>query len=122
MPSRTDKIAAYLSARVTEVALERLRDSGKDQRFGIVSVSSVRVSPDLSYADVYMDAITHAEELPKLLAPIAGGLRTELSRKIGLHRSPIIRFRKRGEDKNEVDPETRVLGLLAEISREHAGT
>lgn len=75
----------------------------------------------MSYADVYMDSISHAEELPKLLAPIAGGLRTELSRKIGLHRAPIIRFRKKGEEKDEVDPETRVLGLLAEISREHEG-
>lgn len=103
------------------MALERLRDTGKYERFGIVSVVSVKVSPDFSYADVFVDSIFNPTELPKALAPIAGGLRTELSRKIGLHKAPIIRFRTKAEFKNEVSPETKVLELLNEISRENAG-
>lgn len=123
MTARTDKIASYLSARVTELAVERLRDEGTYDRFGIVSVVSVRVSPDYSYADVTVDSITDAEKLPKALAPIAKSLRGELSRKLGLHKSPIVRFRTKAEDRDAVSPEDRVLGLLDEISREtHAGT
>lgn len=122
MTSRTDKIAAYLSARVTQAAVERLRDTGKDEKFGIVSVVSVRVSPDLSYADVYVDSIFEAEGLPKALAPVAGPLRSELSRKIGLHKAPIIRFRTKAEMKDEISPENRVLGILDEISKSHAGS
>ena len=83
---------------------------------------SVRISPDFSYADVYVDSIFNASELPKALAPIAGRLRTELSRKIGLHKAPIIRFRTKAEYKDEISPETKVLELLNEISRKNAGT
>lgn len=120
MSSRTDKIASYLSARVTEAAVERLRSTGKYEDFGIVSVVSVKISPDLSYADVYVDSIYNPADLPKALAPIAGGLRTELSRKIGLHKTPIIRFRTHKDLENEISPETKVLGILDEISRANA--
>lgn len=118
MTARTDKISAYLSARVTEVAVERLRDTGSYEKFGIVSVLSVRVSSDFSYADVYVDAITNADLLPKALAPTAPELRRELSRKIGLHKAPIIRFRTKTEEEQE-NPETKVLSILDSISREH---
>lgn len=83
---------------------------------------SVRVSADFSYADVYFDSIFHAEELPKALAPIAGKLRTDLSRNVGLHKAPIIRFRTKADMKNDAaNPEAKVLELLDEISRKHAG-
>lgn len=122
MTARTDKIASYLSARVTELAVERLRDAGTYERFGIVSVVSVRVSPDYSYADVTVDSITEADKLPKALAPIAKSLRGELSRKLGLHKSPIIRFRTKSDEGSAATPEERVLGLLDQISRKtHAG-
>jgi ribosome-binding factor A len=122
MTSRTDKIAAYLSARVTQAAVERLRNTEQDEKFGIVSVVSVKVSPDLSYADVYVDSISSAKDLPKALAPVAGPLRSELSRKIGLHKAPIIRFRTKKEMENETSPEERVLTILDEISKSHAAS
>lgn len=71
---------------------------------------------------MYVDSIFNPSDLPKALAPIAGGLRTELSRKIGLHKAPIIRFRTKSEYKEEISPETKVLELLNEISRENART
>ncbi len=121
MTSRTDKIGAYLSARVTQAAVERLRDTEQDEKFGIVSVVSVRVSPDLSYADVFVDSISAAKDLPKALAPMAGSLRHELSRKIGLHKAPIIRFRTKKDLEGEISSEERVLTILDEISKSHAG-
>lgn len=80
-----------------------IRDGIKDPRLtGMVTISSVKVSPDLGYADIYvtvlepsmdddMDKSSHEASL-KVLNKASGFLRTELSRLLKTRITPRLRF------------------------------
>ncbi len=84
-----------------------IRDEINDPRLtGMVTVSSVKVSPDLGYADVYvtileptpeatttdnMDKANHETSL-KVLNKASGFLRTELSHTLKTRTTPRLRF------------------------------
>lgn len=80
-----------------------IRDDVNDPRLtGFVTISSVKVSSDLGYADVYVtimepelnDAMSkhsHEESL-KVLNNAAGFLRTELSHRLKTRTTPRLRF------------------------------
>ena len=80
-----------------------IRDAVNDPRLtGFVTISSVKVSPDLGYADVYVTimepglndsmTITNHEESIKVLNKAAGFLRTELSHSLKTRTTPRLRF------------------------------
>ncbi len=80
-----------------------IRDAVNDPRLtGFVTISSVKVSPDLGYADVYVtimepelnDAMTKSnhEESIMVLNNAAGFLRTELSHSLKTRTTPRLRF------------------------------
>ncbi len=80
-----------------------IRDAVNDPRLtGYVTISSVKVSPDLGYADVYVtimepelnDAMTKTnhEESIKVLNKAAGFLRTELSHSLKTRTTPRLRI------------------------------
>ncbi len=80
-----------------------IRDAVNDPRLtGFVTISSVKVSPDLGYADIYVtimepelnDAMTKTnhEESVKVLNNAAGFLRTELSHSLKTRTTPRLRF------------------------------
>lgn len=80
-----------------------IRDEINDPRLtGFVTISGVKVSPDLGYADVYvtilepsqdggMNSEAHAQSL-KVLNTAAGFLRTELARTMKTRTTPRLRF------------------------------
>lgn len=80
-----------------------IRDEINDPRLtGLVTISAVKVSPDLGYADVYvtilepnqdggMNADAHRESL-EVLKNAAGFLRTELSHTMKTRTTPRLRF------------------------------
>lgn len=80
-----------------------IRDEINDPRLtGFVTISGVKVSPDLGYADVYvtilepsqdggMNIEAHRESL-KVLNNAAGFLRTELSHTMKTRTTPRLRF------------------------------
>ena len=79
------------------------RDEVNDPRLtGFVTISSVKVSPDLGYADIYVtimepelnDSMTKSshEQSLKVLANAAGFLRTELSHRLKTRTTPRLRF------------------------------
>ncbi|MDO4426794.1 MAG: ribosome-binding factor A [Moraxella sp.] len=80
-----------------------IRDEINDPRLtGFVTISSVKVSPDLGYADVYVtilepkeDSAMHIDahrESIKVLNNAAGFLRTELSHSLKTRTTPRLRF------------------------------
>ena len=80
-----------------------IRDEVNDPRLtGFVTISSVKVSADLGYADIYVtimepelnDAMTKSshEQSIKVLANAAGFLRTELSHRLKTRTTPRLRF------------------------------
>jgi len=82
---------------------ELIRQELKDPRLGgLVTISGVKVSPDLGYADVYVtvmgrelsddqNEVAHRETLD-ILNKASGFLRQELSRRIKTHITPRLRF------------------------------
>lgn len=82
---------------------ELIRQELKDPRLGgLVTISGVKVSPDLGYADVYVtvmgreladdqNEIAHRETLD-ILNKASGFLRQELSRRIKTRITPRLRF------------------------------
>lgn len=67
----------------------------KDPRIGFVSVMSVRMSPDLRYANVYVSLYGEENQRKSSLIGLrqsAGWVRREISKRIRLRISPEIRF------------------------------
>jgi len=74
---------------------ELLRLHLKDPRIGMVTVTAVEVSPDLSHAKVFFTHLAgaeHAATAVEALQRTAGYLRTELSHRLGLYSVPQLHF------------------------------
>lgn len=90
---RTDRVADQLQQELA-VLIQR---EVKDPRLGMVTLSGVRVSRDLGYADVYFTLL--GEQDPErvrenlLVLKHAGGfLRTRVARRVQLRHVPELRF------------------------------
>ena len=94
--SRTQRIADQLQRELAQLIQFEI----KDPRLGMVTVSYVKVSKDLGYADVYITVLPlngkdEAEAIVdslKVLNSAAGFLRGELSRGVKLRVMPQLRF------------------------------
>ncbi|GAA0795556.1 30S ribosome-binding factor RbfA [Marinobacterium sediminicola] len=93
---RTDRVGDQIQRDLASLIQREI----KDPRLGMVTISHVKVSKDLGYADVYftvmafgelseLDAIKNASQI---LNNAAGFLRTELARGIKLRVMPQLRF------------------------------
>jgi len=75
---------------------ELIRDEVRDPRVGSVTVSEVRVSRDLGYADIMVTQLgASAEaslEMVDVLNHAAGFLRSQLARRLRMKRMPALRF------------------------------
>lgn len=93
---RTDRVGDQIQRDLATLIQREI----KDPRLGMVTISHVKVSKDLGYADIYftvlaigeqseLDAIKSAKQI---LNNAAGFLRTELARGIKLRVMPQLRF------------------------------
>jgi len=66
----------------------------KDPRIGMVTLNEVKVSRDLSYADVYFTMLgqTDHESATEALSKAAGFLRSELAKVLTARTTPKLRF------------------------------
>jgi ribosome-binding factor A len=93
MSQRIQRIADQIQRDIAGL----IRQEVKDPRLGMVTVSAVKVSSDLGYADVYVTVLgQNLEESPeasiKVLNAASGFLRTELARGLKLRVIPRLRF------------------------------
>lgn len=91
--NRLDKINDLLKRELALLIQNELRDP----RVGMVSVTDVRVSRDLAYADVYVTVVgkSSAEEARDNLEALghAGGfLRSALAKNVNLRSTPRLKF------------------------------
>jgi ribosome-binding factor A len=73
---------------------ELIRLEMRDPRVGMITVTSVDVSPDMSHAKVFF-TILEKEKLPETLAGLrraAGFLRSQLAKRIKMYTTPELRF------------------------------
>lgn len=93
MSQRTQRLADQIQKDISGLIRQEL----KDPRLGMITVSAVKVSSDLGYADIYVTVLGQTlEESPeasiKVLNGAAGFLRTELARGLKLRVIPRLRF------------------------------
>lgn len=71
----------------------------------VVSITAVKVSADLSYADVSLTAMDNAQAAVKFLASMKGDMRRDLAKKLRSHRVPVLRFQldREGERATRMD-------------------
>ena len=66
----------------------------RDPRVGMITITSVDVSPDMSHAKIFFTML-EKEKLPETLAGLArcaGFLRSQLARRIKMYTTPELRF------------------------------
>jgi ribosome-binding factor A len=93
---RTDRVGDQIQRDLATLIQREI----KDPRLGMVTISHVKVSKDLGYADIYFTVLaigdqTESEVIKSsrtVLNNAAGFLRTELSRGIKLRVMPQLRF------------------------------
>ncbi len=87
------RVADFVREELTEIIRREMRDP----RVGMLSITDVRVSRDLSYADVYVSSLeaSDAEDQVELVAVLTGAsgfLRSMLARSHSMRTTPKLRF------------------------------
>lgn len=111
--------ARRLGERIKVLAAEAMEKVVKDPDLGFVTITDVRVSPDLSQAKLYYTVFGSAEDLElskEILEAHKGKLRSEIGRHLGIRITPSI------ELINDEVPATAgaMAELLAEAKRRDA--
>ncbi len=89
---RTLRLGEMLREAIVELLLREV----KDPRIGMVTISAVRLSADLSHAKIYVHCIGDAQAQERCLRGLrsAGGfLRTKLGQTLHLRKVPVLDFR-----------------------------
>src|SRR3954464_3743864 len=84
------KVGDQIQREISDLVQRELRDP----RVGMVTITSVDVSPDLSHAKVFFTIFEKdkLQDTLKGLQRAAGYLRTQLARRIKLYTTPELRF------------------------------
>ena len=87
---RPQKLGEVIQRELSELVQRELRDPG----VGMITITSVDVSPDLSHAKVFYTTLdpTHVNEAQQGLKRAAGFLRSQLAKRIKLYTTPELRF------------------------------
>jgi ribosome-binding factor A len=85
---RTDRVGALLQAALSELLLRGV----KDPRIGMVTITGVKISPDLKHASVYVSTLGDSAAQARTLAGLASArsyLQSQAGRKLGLRFTPV---------------------------------
>jgi ribosome-binding factor A len=101
---------------VRAVVAETVRDL-KDPRIGLVTVTGVRVTPDLREATVYVSVLGGAKKRRSTIAGLQsahGVLQARINEQLNLRRTPQLTF----EYDESVERGVRMTALIDELARE----
>ena len=88
---RRERLGDQLQVELADLIQHEVRDP----RVGFVTVTEVRMSPDLKHARVYVSILGAAEETAEsfdALEKTGGFLRSQIGRRLGLRHVPELRF------------------------------
>ena len=90
MRLRPQKVADLIQRELSDL----LRRDVRDPRVGMVTITSVDVSPDFSHAKVLFTCLdpAHVKEVLQGLQRASGFLRSQLARRMKLYATPELRF------------------------------
>ena len=87
------RVGAFMREELSRILLR----GAADPRFGLMSITDVRVSRDLSVADVYVSSLSAATDADRAsligaLQNAAGFIRSKVAERNGLRKTPSLRF------------------------------
>ena len=87
---------------LSEYIINELKELTID--FGIITITKVEISNDLSYIDIYVSSLKNQDTLTKALAENSHGMQRILWKNIDFLKVPRVRFKydKSGEDSFEI--------------------
>jgi ribosome-binding factor A len=87
---RPQKLGDLIQRELSELVQRELRDP----RVGMITLTGVDVSPDLSHAKIFYTTLdpAHVGDAGKGLKRAAGFLRSQLAKRIKLYTTPELRF------------------------------
>jgi ribosome-binding factor A len=95
MSNKSYPRARRVAQQIQQALSELIRREVRDPRLGMVTLTEVRMSSDLSYATVYYSVLGADPALAQeILDSAAGMLRGPLGRSLGIRHSPQLRFVK----------------------------
>lgn len=117
MPSRRiERLNEQLRADVAELIAREMKDP---RIAGLVSVTSVDLSPDLRHAHVYVSVLGSDVDRKHTLAGLrsaSGFLRTQLAARLTTKRAPELQFSL----DSSIERGERIMHLIREVEREEA--
>ena len=114
MSRRTEMLASTIQQELAQIIM---RDLSDPRLTGMPSITRVKVSPDLSIADVYVTIMgTEGQQTAALnaLKHSAGMMRTKLTKVLSLRQAPFLKFHIDEGLKKEIA----VLDLLRKVREE----
>ncbi len=115
MSRRTEMLASTIQRELAEMIMRELSDPRLPT---IVSITRVKITNDLSFADVYVTVMgTPGQQTAALnaLKHSAGVMRTKLTKVLSLRVAPFLRFQLDEDLKKELE----VLDLLDKVAKEN---
>lgn len=91
MTRRTDRVGEAIQALVADLLVREV----KDPRIGLVTITAVRVSPDLRHARIFFSCLGDDEQRLRSLRGLrsaAGFVRSQVARQLNLRVAPEIVF------------------------------
>jgi ribosome-binding factor A len=116
MSRRTEMLGSTIQQELAQIIMRELNDP---RLTGMPSITRVKVSPDLSIADVYVTIMgTEGQQSAALnaLKHSAGMMRTKLTKVLSLRQAPYLKFHIDEALKKEIA----VLDLLRKVREEDA--
>lgn len=92
MRIRPERVAETIKREMAEILSRKMRDP---RLGGMISVTDVEVTPDLSMARIYVSVLAEGAERDQVLAALTrseGFVRHELAPRLGLREMPGVRF------------------------------
>lgn len=92
MRIRPERVAETIKREMAEILSRKLRDP---RLGGMISVTDVEVTPDLSMARIFVSVLAEGAEREQTLQALArseGFVRHELAPRLGLREMPTVRF------------------------------
>ena len=116
MSRRAEKVASTIQKELAEIIMRELQDP---RLTGLPSITRVKVTDDLSIADVYITVMGTAGQQSAALHALqssAGMMRTRLTKALTLRVAPFVKFHMDEELKKELE----LQALLQKVADENA--
>lgn len=77
--------------------------SEESSQYGMITVTEIILSPDMSYLDAYVSSLRNSDTLTKYLAGYAKSIERKLCKSLSVVKLPRVRFRYDNEGKDSFE-------------------